>query len=235
MACVFLLGEMDIVNYALARIGKPDITVGDTASPSYIEASRVYERARAEVLRLFNWPLASKEVPLVEVDAPVWESPYDIAQGEYARSTDGSTLYLALADVVGGAYTDLENPVLFRAVDTVPDGMYIYAYPSDCLKMVDVIEDDSWIRRGQFIYSYISGAVAKYQFLQVDPAMWSTTIRDMVSMRLASMICYQLTQSMELYQLVGSEYASALQLARQHEIPDSQAPHREPTPWSEVG
>jgi hypothetical protein len=228
-----------IANYALARIGKPAMLETDVSSASAVAVSRAYDIVRDEVLRFMNWPTMVRRVSLSLVPDIPWVNAHAYSVGDYVSDSTLTALYVCIAAHTSAApeATALASVTNWRSLGEIPSngsGYYQYVYPYNTLKLIEVVGDPYYYREGHFIYSSATDAMAKTVHRVEDPMLWSSTITNVVALRLAMTICYPLTQSMDLYQVVGSEYAGALQMARMLEFPDATPAVAEPTKWSEI-
>lgn len=138
---------------------------------------------------------------------------------------------------------------------------YVYAYPSDCLRMIRIIpevdtdtydryvmylrthldevndiEEDAYgfVIEGNDIYTNAPNAIAVYIRQVTDPNDFAPYLVEAISANLARKIAYSLTQSSALLKAAKESYFTAYALAMRHD--SMQRTHRPnpPTQWEDL-
>jgi hypothetical protein len=112
------------------------------------------------------------------------------------------------------------------ATATTPAFYYTHAFtiPADCLRVLSIIElDDTteWRKEGNKILCFEPTLSLTYIAKITDTTIYDSVFDEVLALKLAHDICYALTQSTTLKQLLAEEYKNALKDARTFDAQES--------------
>jgi len=101
-----------------------------------------------------------------------------------------------------------------------PDWDYVYDLPSDCLKPLQILNDEfgestdyEWLREGTFIYCTVVDAALRYTEKVTTVTGYSSDLVEAIAYRLAWLTCIPITGSGTLRQWLETRYEKVLQKA----------------------
>lgn len=111
-------------------------------------------------------------------------------------------------------------------VSTTPVFYYTHSFtiPADCLRILNIIElDDTteWRKEGNQILCFEPGLSLTYISQVTNTTLHDAIFDEVLALKLAHDICYALTQSTTLKQLLAEEYKAALKDARTFDAQES--------------
>lgn len=110
------------------------------------------------------------------------------------------------------AIKDIEVPQLTEK--PLANFNYKYQLPSDCLRLLEVYETNSYKLMGREIHSNNSSCKVKYVRDVTDTTIWDAAFVDLMAAKLAFELAYPLTKSNSLMQQMGEIYGLKVQKAR---------------------
>lgn len=110
------------------------------------------------------------------------------------------------------AIKDIEVP----QSTTAPIVQYSYKYqlPSDCLRLLEVYDDDNYKLKGREIHTNSNSCKVKYIYDVTDTTVWDSAFVDLMSAKLAFELAYPITKSNSLMQQMGEIFTLKVQKAR---------------------
>jgi len=202
--------DIDLMNMAIGRLGAKQITLASYNAgtrPEDVQAELHYEHTRDSLLRSFEWPFAKTRFRLVSS----WLTLYTYTTDHYVWNS--STLYKCSTAHVAAALfaTDAANwtEVTTATEDTVFN--YNYSLPANCLRLVEVIDDDNldWNLETNYINTNSTAIDIVYIDKVTTTTEWSLAFKEMLVCRLALNLLGPLTgigkPSLKMRQLLLQE------------------------------
>lgn len=106
---------------------------------------------------------------------------------------------------------------LLAATTTSPAYKYTYQYrvPADCVRVLDIDSQDfEWEREGQYIVTDSNSLGIRYVRRVTEVGLFDSNFCEVLATKLAADVCYALTQSTSLKELLMKEYTQKLREAR---------------------
>jgi len=111
---------------------------------------------------------------------------------------------------------------IFR--DPTPDWEYVYDLPSDCLKVLAVLDEDGgevdgeglyrWKKERSFIFCDLENAGVKYIKKETDPSLYESDLVEVMASRLARYISMRIHSDKELRNEIYGEMQQAIARAK---------------------
>lgn len=83
---------------------------------------------------------------------------------------------------------------------------YQYHWPSDCLRLLKVYDDNDYKVKGRSVFSNRESCTIRYVFDNVDTTTWTPTFDNLVAYKLASELAYPITKSTSLMEAMTNLY-----------------------------
>jgi hypothetical protein len=239
--------KTDIANMALRRLQAQtvDDLSDDTRNARAINA--VYAHCVREVMRVVAWPCLTKRTLLTAAADAAWTASTEYTLNEYCVN-DSDKLYVCItagtsAGSCGptGTNDDItDGTVHWKYVETVPENLtgksYQYIIPYTCIRIIELMNDASYVREGWFMYSNTEDAKIRFIYYEKDPDRWDDLLQTAVILRIAWAAALEVTGKKEKSDEMRGEFMTIVSTAEgvaKHEATEQ----RPPSAWwgSSVG